>query len=119
MGTDFENESDSNAAGKAGLPQARTLQLPNRHYYFSSSWRPFKPRDGPLRTGKGEEAGLRGRVSDDMCATNLPGPGLDTRVIVSGPPGMWEEVREIMLRLGHSAEALVELKALSTDQNRR
>lgn len=89
--------------------------IPGRHYYFTSKWKPFKPKDGALDITEGSEGGLRGRISPEMLRW-LPLPGQGTRIVVCGPPKMWDDVKVMLLAIGHSEECLVELKALSAQQ---
>ena len=69
------------------------------------------PPSGALETGAGEEAGLRGRATAAMLAGAMPPPGPGTRIVVSGPAQMWEDVRGMCLGLGHQEAALVELES--------
>jgi NAD(P)H-flavin reductase len=85
--------------------------IPGRHYHFASQWNPHVPESGELRTGAGEEAGLRGRATPEMLAGAMPAPGPGTRIVVSGPAQMWEDVRDMCLGLGHQEAALVELES--------
>eukprot|EP00927_Polykrikos_kofoidii_P079615 TRINITY_DN76407_c0_g1_i1.p1 TRINITY_DN76407_c0_g1~~TRINITY_DN76407_c0_g1_i1.p1 ORF type:complete len:656 (-),score=100.16 TRINITY_DN76407_c0_g1_i1:316-2244(-) len=88
-----------------------------RHNIFSlSPWKPFVPKSGAMKVKPGEEAGFRGRVTAAMLTEVLPPPGPHVRVVVSGPPGMWEDVRALLLEIGHEDKALVELKALTPEQ---
>jgi len=91
-------------------------QLPCKHSFFASFWKPFARKLGPLRTRVGEEGGLRGRPTAKMLSALLPQPSELTRTVVCGPPQMWEDVREMLLSLGHSENNIVELKALSAEQ---
>ena len=103
-------------------PCSRTLELVDddddaaMHRHFLSS--PLEPADGPLRCAAGEaEAGLRGRATREMLAATMPPPAAGrTKVVVCGPPQMWEDVSAMLLGLGHLESDLVELKALSSDQ---
>jgi len=90
--------------------------LPCRHRFFTSFWKPFVTESVPLRTGLGEEAGLRGRPTAAMLGALLPKPGEGVRTLVSGPPQMWDDVREMLFSLGHLDASLVELKSLSAEQ---
>eukprot|EP00927_Polykrikos_kofoidii_P009036 TRINITY_DN13753_c0_g1_i1.p1 TRINITY_DN13753_c0_g1~~TRINITY_DN13753_c0_g1_i1.p1 ORF type:complete len:702 (+),score=110.47 TRINITY_DN13753_c0_g1_i1:38-2143(+) len=90
--------------------------LPCRHRFFASFWRPPTKRIKPLQTGLGEEAGLRGRPTPTMLRALLPPPAEGVRVVVCGPPKMWDDVKEMLLGLGHAQENLTELKALSAEQ---
>merc|ERR1712130_938154 len=51
-----------------------------------------------------------------MLSALLPQPSELTRTVVCGPPQMWEDVREMLLSLGHGEDSIVELKALSAEQ---
>jgi len=104
-------EAEASAAFSKGLSD-----LPCRHRFFASLWKPRAAKFGPLRTGVGEEAGLRGRPDARLLEAVLPAPGRDARIVVCGPPGMWEDVRDLLLGLGHDASSLVELHALSAEQ---
>lgn len=90
--------------------------LPCRHRFFATPWKPFAPRAGPLQMSPGEEAGLRGRPSVEMLSTLLPPPDKAVKVVVSGPPQMWEDLRFMLVSVGHREQNLVELKALSAGQ---
>uniref|UniRef100_A0A7S4RYN9 FAD-binding FR-type domain-containing protein n=1 Tax=Alexandrium monilatum TaxID=311494 RepID=A0A7S4RYN9_9DINO len=106
------SEATGGAAGKAAEREA-VQQIREQHHGFASRWNPFQPKGGPLGAGSGEDGGLRGRASPEMMKALLAPPGPATRVVVSGPPQMLEDVRAILLGLGHSADALVELEAFS------
>eukprot|EP00928_Gymnodinium_smaydae_P006471 TRINITY_DN12299_c0_g1_i2.p1 TRINITY_DN12299_c0_g1~~TRINITY_DN12299_c0_g1_i2.p1 ORF type:complete len:243 (+),score=42.19 TRINITY_DN12299_c0_g1_i2:386-1114(+) len=116
---------DGGAAEEAVLQEVSSSfskalsSLPCRHLCFASPWQPFKPEHGPLMIGPGEEGGLRGRISSEMLAAVLPAPGPGVRIVVSGPPSMWEDVKAMLVELGHAAENLVELKSLSLEQQER
>ena len=98
----------------APKPPSDPQWIPGRHFHFVSKWNPFKPRFGPLRTsGPDAEAGLRGRIDQAMLASELPPPGEGVRVVVCGPPAMWEDMKRALVAIGHREEQLVELKALS------
>lgn len=110
------------AAAQADEPRPGTLspreaealpQVAGTHFYFATRARPHVARGGPPRTGPGEEAGLRGHVTPAMLKDAMPPPGAGARVVVSGPPGFWEDVSEMLLECGHSADALVQLHASS------
>lgn len=90
--------------------------LPCRHFNFASSFKPFKLKHGPLRVTPGSEAGLRGRPTAAMFSAVLPPPGPGVRVVVSGPPAMWEDVKQMLVSLGHDEANLVELHSLSAEQ---
>eukprot|EP01043_Picozoa_sp_COSAG02_P021669 COSAG02_NODE_1107_length_14540_cov_61.060661_6_plen_332_part_00 len=91
--------------------------ITGRHYHFTSKWNAYRPQSGPLRT-EGDEAGLRGRIDEQMLASVLPSPGEGVIVVVCGPPSMWEDMRRFLTSIGHSEANLVELKALSDVQMR-
>jgi len=91
--------------------------LTTRHYHFANPWKPPVLADGPLRMGPNEEAGLRGRVTASMIvSTGMPAPAPDVRVVVCGPPQMWEDVRDSLVSVGHAHANLTELKALGASQ---
>lgn len=94
----------------------RMSRIPGRHYHFASRFRPFKPATGPLCSAEGEEAGLRGRVTANMLASLLPPPGPGVRVVLCGPPEMLQDVQAMLCWLGHTDDAVVELKAFSGQQ---
>eukprot|EP01047_Picozoa_sp_COSAG01_P058263 COSAG01_NODE_6843_length_3472_cov_1084.209309_2_plen_182_part_00 len=116
--TDFERPGDSgdDDAVAGGGGGGNDYWLPGRHYHFTSQWNPYVPPSGELRTGAGEEASLRGRVDGPMLRAVLPPPGEGVRVAVCGPPAMWEDMQRALVQLGHAPEALVELKALTDEQ---
>merc|ERR1712176_888694 len=113
-----ENYMTSSASGgfkigssASGIKSKSLSSFPNRHYYFLSEYNKVTPKQGPLRTGPGEEGSLRGRVDAAMCATVLPTPGPSVKVIVCGPPRMWDDVSALLQTAGHNSQNLIELKA--------
>jgi hypothetical protein len=119
--TDFGRPGDSGdddaVTGGGGGGGGNDYWLPGRHYHFTSQWNPYVPPSGELRTGAGEEeASLRGRVDGPMLRAVLPPPGEGVRVAVCGPPAMWGDMQRALVKLGHAPEALVELKALTDEQ---
>lgn len=110
--TDFEKPEGEEDATSTSTD----YWLPGRHYHFTSQWNPYKPDSGELRTTEGEEAALRGRVDQKMLSAVLPPPADGTRIVVCGPPQMWEDMERALLAEGHGPNALVELKALSDTQ---
>merc|ERR1711879_787247 len=88
--------------------------FPGRHHYFVCYFQPFEAKDGPLQTGPGEEASLRGRVNATMLTSVLPEPGGATRVVVCGPQGLLDTVGAMLLDVGHAESAIIPLRASST-----
>ncbi len=107
----------ASAGSPARLSPTDPQWITGRHYHFPSKWNPYKPQSGPLRTD-GDEAGLRGRIDEQMLASVLPSPGEGVVVVVCGPPSMWQDMRRFLTSIGHSEANLVELKALSDIQMR-
>jgi len=96
------------------------VYFPGRHGHFASYFnQPSEPVNGPLRTARGQEAGLRGRVSLEMLAGLLPPPGPGTKAIVSGPQQMLDDVGDMLLQLGHSQDSVVLLRATTTADPRQ
>ena len=128
--SDSESNSTTAAVAKEEAPVKRSTPhpashhswVPGRHYHFTSQWQPFNPQNGqPLQTGHGEEAGLRGRITPAMLSALLPPPPTDenqglVKVVVCGPPSMWEDMQRALLGLGYAPSDLVELEALSALQ---
>lgn len=111
-----EGPADVEAQAAAEKFRTGLSSLPCRHFLFASPHKPFKPKGLPLQLDPGEEGGLRGRITQEMCATVLPQPAEGVRVVVSGPPQMWEDIRDMCLSLGHNEVNLVELKAWTAEQ---
>lgn len=89
--------------------ESRLPQINDVHRYFKMPWAPSKFEKGPLRTGAGEEASLRGRVDRDMLFDLLPKPGPSTRVVICGPPGMANVLGEMLASLEHEASNVIKL----------
>jgi len=104
--------------GVASRMEERTFLdgILGQHYCFTSPWNPFKPQAGPLQMGEKQGADFCGRVCPMMLTNVLPPPGPGTRIVISGPPQMWEHVSAMLFELGYSREHLVELKAFCPGQ---
>lgn len=109
--------SNSDACSEDGLPHTKDClaiqSIPDQHHRFASRWSPYRPKSGPLQMGNDQEAGFRGRVTSSMLAAVLPAPGIGAHVVVSGPPGMWEDISATLLSAGHLKESLTHLKGYS------
>ena len=87
------------------------LAVVGRHHHFCTAFNKFQPASGPLQTGPLEEAGLRGRADPAMLRLVLPPPAATTRIVVSGPPQMFQDMRLACLSLGYDEASLIELEA--------
>eukprot|EP01050_Picozoa_sp_SAG11_P017366 SAG11_NODE_2498_length_3287_cov_1.417817_1_plen_606_part_00 len=117
--TNFEQDDDGADSADGGYGSSPSFDtgessIPGRHYHFTSEWNPYKPSEGELKTAQGEEAELRGRCDRAMLKALMPPPAATTRLVVSGPPQMWEDIKAHALRLGYQPETLVELESEST-----